>query len=257
MGLLSKIFGGRDYVAFDELKRKYRKMPIAELASFQKSYKKEDWSSEVKKAIEEVFEERREELENIGEKASDFLIQKTAQVVATRICEFSINAGEVISGQLGKGDVKDIKDETVIWKLVIEMEFVLLYLTDRKLSAFLDDQRRQKFINILVEDVGRDTIDTALLGSNNNEVDELMKGYFDQLTKRSEQYFKIKNVILEDGDVTEGTLLWEFGKKVAIIIDSSEISNVAERCRNLVLAVWKELNLDDIFTKLKDIHTII
>jgi hypothetical protein len=125
-----------------------------------------------------------------------------------------------------------------------------MVLLERKASSYLDEQRLQQFINIVVETVGEHTIEAALLGPKNEKIQNLMKGYFDHLHKRSKQYGKYEKAFHKSGSAPKGTMLYEFGNIMADIIGIKDKANIRNLCKALILKSWEMMKLNDKLKKI-------
>ena len=163
---------------------------------------------------------------------SGISIQKAAELVASMICDIGITGGEFLSKEFCNFDIENLQDndETMLWEIIIEYEFLFLALVGKIASSSLDKKSCRKFIDLLLEYVGVLTFDTALLGSKNVKVEKLMSEYLDRLMKRMDHYDKCNKVLFDGDGFREGTMFWEFGKIISFILNDSENIKIVKVC---------------------------
>jgi hypothetical protein len=179
-------------------------------------------------------------------------IREVGASIADIILDITVNAGELLAEKFDNSyNTKDgPRNEAKMWEITIEFQCLIIILLERKASKFLDKQRLQQFINVVVETVGERTIEAALLGPENEKVKVLMKGYFHHLHKKSKQYGKYKKILHKNGNTPEGTMLYEFGNTMADIIGSKDKADIRNVCSALTLKSWDMMKLEDEFKKI-------
>jgi hypothetical protein len=168
------------------------------------------------KNIWERFEGKANTKEVLTEKAKD---------LAQLICVCTFKDVEIIFNQLEKNERLEIKSdlEVPVTFRKLFQEFILFYMhyTDRLAFGYLGVEERDIFIDNLIVEV-RSLLTSALSHSFEN-LDQEMKffsDFGDVYNDRQREYGNYKKIYAEKDEPLGKTLLWEFEKKIAEIIES-------------------------------------
>lgn len=125
-------------------------------------------------------------------------------------------------------------------------EFTLLFLHMIDVMSFreLGPQKRKIFMGAVVEGVTEYLYESV---HDNEEKNALKNRFFNDYNNRQAEYSKYDNWVAEKGEREEGTLLWEFGRKISMIIGCKNDANIIMYIGARVIETIGLFNLKKLF----------
>ncbi|MFV9645971.1 MAG: hypothetical protein ACNYWU_09130 [Desulfobacterales bacterium] len=185
-------------------------------------------------------------------KKSKLSIDEVSSLVSAMLFESSMNGAQIFQ-DFDSENNKEMPVE-VFWETVLEFQFLFLHITDRIAFGTMGNEKRSQFMDSLIENISQHNIDNAYnqpSSSKNPRLKEILSGYFDRLNQRNVQYANYKKLFPDGKESPSGTLFWEFGKILSIVVTGSENIFIVEASNKFSYEVLKTINLNDIIEQIK------
>jgi len=182
-------------------------------------------------------------------KKSKLSIDEASSLVSSMLFESSMNGAQIFQDF----NDKEMPNE-VFWEAVLEFQFLFLHITDRIAFGTMSNEKRSQFMDSLIENISQHTIDNAYnqpSSSKTPRLKEILSEYFDRLNQRNLQYTNYKKLFPDGKESPSGTLFWEFGKILSIVVTGSENIFIVEASNKFSYEVLKTINLKEIIEQIK------
>lgn len=185
------------------------------------------------------------------ENKSSLSIREAALILCNRIFETAVmNAKDIEEFCNNKSDENIDIDVLKFWKLIFEFQFLFLHIIDRKALNLLGQKIRLDFMDILVELTIDSTINVAFKDIDEINKDALKSSMINDYNRSQIDYAKCRKMFAEDNESKKDTLFWEFGKKIAEIINQQ--MGIIYIMASIEIAVnsLNEIRINDILEKI-------
>jgi hypothetical protein len=106
-------------------------------------------------------------------------------------------------------------DESKFWELQLEDIFLCMHLLDRLAFAKLNKNGRAIFVNVIVETIADELF---WLCPTYPDFDDFRVWFGSSFNLRTMEYNKFARLFAEEDEQLNGTLLWEFGKRMCSVL---------------------------------------
>jgi len=170
---------------------------------------------------------------------SKLSLEEKGQLVAERIL---ISSNMTMENLYKQESFKNITNE-ISWKIYTEFLMFLMHISDRNTFSLLgNSDKRDKFIDAVMDTI----IEKELASKSSNISDEEFRSNFiNTSNNRQKEYSKYK-IDSSKEESLEGTILWEFGKKISCIANGSSDIVIIMYASGLATTCIKEINLKEI-----------
>ena len=152
------------------------------------------------------------------------VLNEKAKSLSQLICVSVFKDAELLFNQLADKDMEiehTFEVAQTFRKLFLEFSLFYVHFTDRQAFAYLEANEREFFIDSLFVEMR--TLLTSALSHSFEDLDQEMKFFADfgnAYNERQVEYGKYKKMVAEKDEGLGNTLLWEFEKKIAQILES-------------------------------------
>ncbi|MDV2496493.1 MAG: hypothetical protein RX316_09855 [bacterium] len=164
---------------------------------------------------------------------------------------------------LGRMGTPELRFEEVT-QVSAEFLYVFLHVADREAFGTLDEQKRNEFIDTLIDETIYSFVKTLItitegaveisgykMDDFDLEEQELVRGgAYKEFDERHLEYSKCKDLFAEPGEPLGKTVFWEFGSVISQAIGKEKDIYWVSVAFGLAVSALKEINIQDALDKI-------